>query len=302
MSAYEIRNFAVRCINLKAIKPGKEIVVKYDTNFFGNFNENCSCKFTFLHADPLKDQLPKKKCTLKFSKEAEKENEAPIGKAKKLLYRKQNFVSELKHRFKANVIVAENESSGDSSGDEISFLSYNDLHGSLELSKEVHATTNDSFESHITFSPNTSSIGLPVCSTPLRDAPLALKMLERLDEYEESEIRDRFFYCNFYLELDEIEVFDGSDFSTRDFHKNFKELVIKHTLSGKAQKDLSKFFCKILPGPNNVFTTMPIDQLPSTTKFTDQESTFVSVRFLPQKKFSHVTFHTLKIRGVQIAP
>ena len=29
----EIRNFAVRCINLKAIKPGEEIVVKYDTNF-----------------------------------------------------------------------------------------------------------------------------------------------------------------------------------------------------------------------------------------------------------------------------
>ena len=109
-------------------------------------------------------------------------------------------------------------------------------------------------------------------------------MLEWLDEYEESEICDRFFYCNSYLEPDEIEVFDGSDFSTRDFHKNFKELVIKHTLSGKAQKDISKFSCKFLPDPNNVFTTMPIDHLPSTTKFTAQESTFVSVRFLPQMK------------------
>ena len=128
-------------------------------------------------------------------------------------------------------------------------------------------------------------------------------MLEGLDEYEESEICDRSFDCDLYFEPDEIELFDGSDFSTRDFHKNFKELANKHTLSGIAQKDLLKFFCKFLPDPNNVFTTMPIDQLPSTTKFTDQDSTFISVRLLPQiKKFSHVTFHTLKILGVQIAP
>ena len=190
----------------------------------------------------------------------------------------------MKHRFKENVIVVENESSGDSSGDEFSFLSYNDLYGSLELSKEVHATTIDSSESHITFSPNPPSIGLPVCSTPLRDAPLALNMLEGLDEYEESEICDRSFDCDLYFEPDEIELFDGSDFSTRDFHKNFKELANKHSLSGIAQKDLLKFFCKFLPDPNNVFTTMPIDQLPSTTKFTDQESTFISVRLLPQIK------------------
>ena len=51
-----------------------------------------------------------------------------------------------------------------------------------------------------------------------------------------------FFYGNFYLEPDEIKLFGGSDFSTRDFHKNFKELVIKHTLSGIAQKNLLKFF------------------------------------------------------------
>ena len=46
-----------------------------------------------------------------------------------------------------------------------------------------------------------------------------------------------------------------------------------------------------------------MDQLPSTAKFSDQESTFISVRLLPQtKKLSHVIFQSLKIRGVQIAP
>ena len=51
--------------------------------FFGKFNKNCLYKFISLHGDPLKDQPPKQKLKLKFSKEAEKENEAPILKAKK---------------------------------------------------------------------------------------------------------------------------------------------------------------------------------------------------------------------------
>ena len=168
---YEIRNFAVRCINLKAIKPGKEIVVKYDTNFLETSTKIAHVSLLFYMLILWKINFRNESVNLRSPKKQRRKMKPQLVRQKKLLYRKQNFVSELKHRFKENVIVVENESSGDSSGDEISFLSYNDLHGSLELSKEVHATTNDSSESHITFSPNTSIIGLPVCSNP-RDAPL----------------------------------------------------------------------------------------------------------------------------------
>ena len=84
-SRYDINGSVARCFALLDIKAGDEITVKYDVNFFGNFNELCLCKHTAKHGDPLVDRLPKRKRDFKTKElPSNKENTNFDSERKKL--------------------------------------------------------------------------------------------------------------------------------------------------------------------------------------------------------------------------
>ena len=133
-SKYDIKGSVVRCLAITDIKVGEEITVKYDTIFFGDFNEFCLCKHKLGHGNPLADELPKRKRIQKRKMENSFDNRRVVEPAKKKKLCKKNVVVDLRYRFKRNVIVFESDdSTSESSEEEFSKISYEELYGSLQL-------------------------------------------------------------------------------------------------------------------------------------------------------------------------
>ena len=189
-SRYEIHGKVVRCVAIKDINISDEITVKYNVNFFGDFNKNCLCKFTSEHGHPLEDRLPSRKRKL-FS--GDKENHS--YKLKKILSTKTDILNrkreavDLMYRYSKKVMVA---MTADNCAAELlaeeetfSVLSYSEDYGSLETSR--HSSLNKTvpqLDEEVNFvmlpSPflnNFQPVG-PLCSTPLRSEPLNLYLFD----------------------------------------------------------------------------------------------------------------------------
>ena len=82
----------------------------------------------------------------------------------------------------------------------------------------------------------------------------------------------------------EVELYNGSDFSSKDFVRTFDEVANKHNFAGLARQDILKFFSNFLPSPNNIFAPVQKDLLPNTTTFNDGEYSFIAIQLLPQLK------------------
>ena len=199
----------------------------------------------------------------------------------------------MRYRFKGNIIVVPDETGSESSGSDEDFseISYNELYGSLNSRRDADLSrdlSNRSFNSNVANfdSPNCGSavsiIPLqPACSTPLRvEEPVALLDFEPL--VGDDELLG--FSSDEDFESLEVELYDGSDFSSKDFVRTFDEVANKHNFSGLARQDILKLFSNFLPSPNNIFAPVQKDLLPNTTTFNDGESSFIAIQLLPQLK------------------
>ena len=195
------------------------------------------------------------------------------------------MVVDLRYRFKRNVIVFESDdSTSESSEEEFSKISYEELYGSLQLGTSLGSSRdadNSVSSSFVPESPMTC-VNPPVCSTPLRnEEPFCLKIFEEQIDENDNDEKD---FADESFENAEIELFDGSDFSSNDFFKKFKEIANQYNLQNVARKDLLKLFSSFLPSPNNLRAPIQKEHLPSTTVFKDGDSTFVAIQLLPQLK------------------
>ena len=290
---YDLSGSVARCLAVCDINVGDEITVKYDVNFFGNFNEFCLCKHPSKHGDPLVDKLPKRKRDHEKQKGSRnKENkDVPTVKKKKLI--KKSVQVDLRHRFKGNVIfVTEMESSSGSSDEEFRQVSYQEIYGSLDCRRDSISSrdfSNSLNLSRVSFelprSNNDSFVPLAplahVCSTPLRDEEqIALQSFEP-QVHDDDEISDT---PEDYFENIEVELFDGSDFSTNDFFRAFEVVARQNNFTGVARRQVLKLFSGFLPSPNNLFEPVQRELLPSTTTFKDGESSFIAIQLIPQLK------------------
>ena len=192
---------------------------------------------------------------------------------------------DLKYRLKGKIILAnylsEESSSIESEAENFAELSYNEVYGLLDSSKNSSNSVSLS-QNSASFSPFPESIPLefPVCSTPNREERLGLNLFENVIEQVDDE--DNFLEEeNFYPEL---ELFEGSDYSTTDFSRAFDFFAGKHTLTSVTKKDLLSLFANVLPSTNNVFSPSEVESLPAVTVFKDGSSDFFAIDLMAQLK------------------
>ena len=282
-SKYDIK--VVRCLANTDIKVGEQITFKNDSNFFGNFNEFCLCKHKLRHANPLEDEIPKPKRIQRRKVENSFDNRRLLSQQKKKKLCKKNVLVDIRYRFKRNVIVFESEdSTSESSEGEFSKILYEELYGSLQLETSFGSSRDADNSVSGNFVPESpmTCVNPPVCSTPLRNAePFCLKIFEeQIDEND----NDEKYFADESFENAEIELFDGSDFSSNDFCEKFNEIDNQYKLQNIARKNLPILFSRFLSSPNILRVPMQKEHLPSTTVFKDGGSTFVAIQLLPQFK------------------
>ena len=283
---YVIDGHIVRCMAIRDIKKGEELTVKYDINFFGNFNKDCLWKYTSEHGDPLENRLPSRKRKLfggtvnrKLVKTAKnKENCNKKGEPVDLLYR----FSKGKILAKGSVDTEDEEETTEI----ISEISYDELFGSLQSSRASSVSNFlRSYENSFDFSPQHQIVDQPaMCSTPLRQPAVDLQVFEIVESNADdvNEIGDEELGTEFWS--NELELFDGSDFSTTEFVDAFHSLADKHILSGIARKDFLKLFSNVLPSPNNVLSASPLPICPSVACFKDNSGDLLTISLHEQLK------------------
>ena len=114
----------------------------------------------------------------------------------------------------------------------------------------------------------------PVCSTPLRSEPLNLYLFDDEERRENME-SETFLDCENWNP--ELELYDGSEFSTTDFNNAFDSIANRHTLSAACRRDILRLFGKVLPPSNNISAPSTLLSLPSGTVFEHNASQFVAV-------------------------
>ena len=233
------------------------------------------CKYTSEHGDPLENRLPSRKRKLfggtvnrKLVETAEKkENCNKKGEPVDLLYR----FSKGKILAKGSVDTEDEEETTEI----ISEISYDELYGSLQSSRASSVSNFlRSYENSFDFSPQHQIVDQPaMCSTPLRQPAVDLQVFETVESNADdvNEIGDEELGTEFLS--NELELFDGSDFSTTEFVDAFHSLADKHILSGIARKDFLKLFSNVLPSPNNVLSASPLPICPSVACFEDIQAT-----------------------------
>ena len=82
----------------------------------------------------------------------------------------------------------------------------------------------------------------------------------------------------------ELELYDGSEFSTTDFNNAFDSIANRHTLSAACRRDILRLFGKFLPPSNKISTPSTLLSLPSCTVFEHDASQFVAVNLRQQLK------------------
>ena len=169
-----------------------------------------------------------------------------------------------------------------------SVLSYSEIYGSLETSRHSSLNTtvpqlDDKVSSVMLPSPFLNKfqpLG-PVCSTPLRSQPLNLYLFDD-EERKENLESETFLDCENWNP--ELELYDGSEFSTTDFNNAFDSIANRHTLSAACRRDILRLFGKILPPSNNISAPSTLLSLPSCTVFEHNASQFVTVNLRQQLK------------------
>ena len=293
----------MKCISVREIKEGDEILVMYDRNYFGLFNVDCCCPYRSLHQNPCP---PSPEPRRKKKKNASFTVSTPISSSSGVREKLSN--SDVCSRFRKKERFL-NSSSDDSEAHE--FVDYENMYSPLEpLRSFTENSENNVIESphNISLISYKSTVSNNNCienRSPAETSPQNFDFLATcsqmvevgaisppnymstpisLQQFENPFETDvKFYSITDTLEDDsEDELFIGSNLSSERFLRNFDYLRDKHKLSKLAKDDLLKLFSVVLPQPNNIKSKSYIPLIPNLIVTELGSSTIVTTDLLTQ--------------------
>ena len=285
----------MKCIAVREIDLGEEILVLYDRNYCSDFNHECCCLFKTLHSNPCPPSP--EPCSKK--KKNNKTVEIPQLEQRAIPKRIQLSNSEICTRFSCR----ERFCSDTSDEGENDFVDYDNLNGQFELIEtaadevteapyQIEPSDNSELENHIEPDSPPANASLIEAFSHVADimhvSPPNLESTPvSLHEFEDSSIADiKFYSVTELMEDDDCddELFIGSHLSTGKFFRIFDFLRDKHKHSKIAKDDFLKLFSDSLPRPNNINSRQYITFLPNITVAEGETSSIVCIDLLTQLK------------------